>query len=140
MRPLLKATRLLTRDQRELRAQFRRMVFNVLAHNRDDHTRNHAFMMDREGRWRLAPAYDLTFAQGPGGEHSMSVGGEGRDPDEAAMRRCADHVGLPRGDVDEALGSVREALEGWDRIADDAGVTAGTRRRLGRVMGGEMAF
>ena len=133
---LLKATRLLTRDHRQLKAQWRRMAFNVLAHNRDDHTRNHAFVMDGEGRWRLSPAYDLTFAAGPGGEHSMSVGGEGRGPDEAAMLRCADHVGLARADAAEALEAVRDALAGWDELADEAGVTIRTRQRIGRLLAG----
>ncbi len=132
---LLAATRALTRDEREVRAQFRRMVFNVLAHNRDDHTRNHAFTMDEEGLWRLAPAYGLTFAAGPGGEHSMSVGGEGRRPDVAAFARCADKAGLDPGIVAESVEAVRAALDDFDELADQAGSTAGTRRRIRRVIG-----
>jgi serine/threonine-protein kinase HipA len=131
---LLAATRALTRDERQVRDQFRRMVFNVLAHNRDDHTRNHAFMMEDDGRWHLAPAYDLTFASGPGGEHSMTIGGEGRDPDEAAMRRCADKIGLATRDVEDAFGEVREALLGWDELADELGITQRIRRLVRRTM------
>jgi serine/threonine-protein kinase HipA len=52
---------------------FRRMTFNVLAHNRDDHTKQHAFIMARNGTWDLAPAFDLTLSLGPGGEHSLTV-------------------------------------------------------------------
>jgi serine/threonine-protein kinase HipA len=132
---LLAATRALTRDEREVRAQFRRMVFNVLAHNRDDHTRNHAFTLDDEGQWRLAPAYDLTHASGPGGEHSMSVGGDGRSPDVDAFARCADKAGLEPGIVAESVEVVRAALADFDELADQAGITAGTRRRIRRVIG-----
>jgi serine/threonine-protein kinase HipA len=132
---LLAATRALTRDEREVRAQFRRMVFNVLTHNRDDHTRNHAFMMGDEGQWRLAPAYDLTHASGPGGEHSMSVGGEGRSPGVEAFARCADKAGLDPGIVAGSVEAVRAALDDFDELADEAGVTAGTRRRIRRVLG-----
>ena len=59
---------------------FRRMVFNVVARNHDDHTKNHSFLMDKEGKWKLAPAYDLCYAYSPGGKwtnmHQMSVNGK----------------------------------------------------------------
>ena len=57
---------------------FVRAVFNVLAHNRDDHARKFSFIMERDGTWGLSPAYDLTYSQGPGGEHSTSVLGHGK--------------------------------------------------------------
>nr|NJM04738.1 HipA domain-containing protein [Desulfobacula sp.] len=53
------------------------MIFNVMANNRDDHVKNFAFMIDTKKEWTLTPAYDLTFSKGPGGEHSMSIAGEG---------------------------------------------------------------
>ena len=59
---------------------FRRACFNVFAHNRDDHSRNFAFMMDDKGSWTPSPAYDLTFSDGPGGEHTTLVAKEGRNP------------------------------------------------------------
>ena len=72
----LRATMAITRHAEDLEAAFRRMVFNILAVNRDDHTRQHAFLLTDHG-WRLAPAYDLTFSTGPNGEHCMAVEGEG---------------------------------------------------------------
>lgn len=75
----LRATRFLTKDVREVRKAYERTVFNVLFHNRDDHGKNFAFRLDRDRKWRLAPAYDLTFSEGPGGEHQMDVCGVGRD-------------------------------------------------------------
>ncbi|PKP97266.1 MAG: type II toxin-antitoxin system HipA family toxin, partial [Alphaproteobacteria bacterium HGW-Alphaproteobacteria-13] len=55
----LKATLAITRDVRDLEQAFRRMLFNILAHNRDDHVRQHAFLIDAKGEWHLAPAFDL---------------------------------------------------------------------------------
>ncbi len=78
----LRATRAITRRADDVAAAFRRMVFNVLASNRDDHTRQHAYLMDSAGDWRLAPAYDLTYSPGPGGEHYMDIAGEGKDAGE----------------------------------------------------------
>jgi serine/threonine-protein kinase HipA len=66
---LLEVTRALTSDETAVAEMFRRACFNVFAHNRDDHTRNFAFLMSDRGQWRPAPAYDITFSTGPAGEH-----------------------------------------------------------------------
>lgn len=58
---LLRATSAVTRHEGDVDQAFRRMVFNILAHNRDDHTRQHSYLMGADGEWRLAPAYDLTI-------------------------------------------------------------------------------
>ena len=68
---------MLTRDIREVEKLYRLSVFNVLAHNRDDHAKNFSFLMDAQGQWKLSPAYDLTFSSGPGGVQSTMVMGEG---------------------------------------------------------------
>lgn len=73
---LLQVTAQLTRDMREVMQAFRRMAFNAFAHNRDDHGKNIAFLMDDTGAWRLAPAYDLTFSAGIAGHHSMPFSGK----------------------------------------------------------------
>lgn len=75
----LRATRMLTRDEREVRKAFERAVFNVLFHNRDDHAKNFSYRLDAAGDWKLAPCYDLTFNEGPGGEHQMDIVGHGKD-------------------------------------------------------------
>ena len=72
----LRATRFLTRDEREVQKAYQRTVFNVLFNNRDDHPKNFSFLLKQERRWVLAPAYDLTFCAGPGGYHQMDVCGE----------------------------------------------------------------
>ena len=84
----LALTRKLTRDEREVRKAFCRVVFNVVFHNRDDHAKNVSFRLGRDRRWYLAPAYDLTFCRGPGGEHQMDVCGEGRLITRAHCAAC----------------------------------------------------
>jgi serine/threonine-protein kinase HipA len=85
----LRATRLLTRDQRQVEAAFQRCVFNVLFNNRDDHARNFAYRMTRRGDWQLAPGYDLSFNHGPRGQHQMSVMGESILPGRSDLVRLA---------------------------------------------------
>ncbi|GGC11195.1 hypothetical protein GCM10011363_29810 [Marivita lacus] len=75
---LLKLVRWTTRHAEDQDEMFRRMTFNVLTHNRDDHLKNHSFLMDAEGSWSLSPAYDVSFSDGPGGEHHLAIAGEGR--------------------------------------------------------------
>lgn len=77
---LLKVVSLLTRDHNAVEQMYRRIVFNARMMSRDDHLKNHAFLMDRLGVWKLAPAYDVSFSLGPGGEHTLLVAGEGRRP------------------------------------------------------------
>ena len=77
---LLKFAWVLTKDATQVAEQFRRAAFNMLAVNRDDHSKNHGYIMDKTGKWKLSPAYDLTFSNGPGGEHWTSYLGEGKNP------------------------------------------------------------
>jgi serine/threonine-protein kinase HipA len=125
---LLRATRAITRRADDVAAAFRRMVFNVLAHNRDDHTRQHAFLMDESGDWRLAPAYDLTYAAGPGGEHYLDVEGEGRRPTRVHVEALAKRHGLSDKQMNAAIDEVRAAISNWEAVAKSAGVSAGSRK------------
>jgi serine/threonine-protein kinase HipA len=133
---LLKATSLLTRNHQDVLRAFRRMVFNVLAHNRDDHVKNFAFLMDdTPGMWALAPAYDLTYAAGPGGEHSMTVAGEARAPSRDDMLRLAKQGGITQSVAKAILDEVSSAVASWPDHARAAGVTADGRRRIESVVG-----
>jgi serine/threonine-protein kinase HipA len=130
---VLTVTRRLTRDDRAVGELFRRMCFNVLAHNRDDHVRNVAFLMDEAGAWRPSPAFDLTCSAGPRGEHSTPVLGEGRAPGVGHLLRLAAAAGVKR--AAELLEAVREAVDGFHRFADEAGVPARVAGRVGKVLG-----
>ena len=91
---LLRATRLLTRDEREVEKAYARAVFNVLFHNRDDHPKNFAWRLGADRRWRLAPAFDLTFSEGPRGQHHMDICGEGNAVERAHLLRLAVQGGV----------------------------------------------
>jgi serine/threonine-protein kinase HipA len=119
----LRATLAITRHAEDLSAAFRRMVFNILASNRDDHVRQHSYLMDPAGVWRLAPAYDLTFSSGPGGEHYLDVEGEGLHPTRAQVRTLGKRHGYDKVTVDQIIDEVAAALAGWPAFADEAGVT-----------------
>ena len=91
---VLLATQRITGDQREVLKAFERCVFNVLMHNQDDHSRNFAFRLDQQGFWKLSPAFDLTYSFGPGGEHSTSVAGHGKNITRAHLLCVAAAVGI----------------------------------------------
>ena len=83
---VLRATLALTRNIRDAEKAYALACFNVLAHNRDDHVKNFSFLLNARNEWIFAPAYDLVFSYGPGGEQSMLVMGEGRNPGTAQLQ------------------------------------------------------
>ncbi len=127
---LLRTTRALTRDQREVEQMFRLMVFNVLAHNRDDHAKNFSFLMDVDGTWRVSPAYDLTFSAGPGGEHWLGVAGEGRRPTSAHLHEVAKRADVTPRSAARIVDEVRSAVAQWRAHAKKAGVSAASAKRI----------
>ena len=120
---LLRLTRVLTRDERNVRQMFRRMVFNVLAHNRDDHSKNHTFRMEADGSWHPAPAYDITLSDGPAGEHSLAVAGEGRNPGPDHIMKVAKDASIPRAEADAIFEEVRSTVRKWPEYASNAGLS-----------------
>jgi serine/threonine-protein kinase HipA len=90
----LRATRFITRSQVEVNKAFERAVFNVVFNNRDDHAKNLAYRLGRDRTWRLAPVYDLTYCEGPSGEHQMDVCGEGRNITRIRMLELARQGGV----------------------------------------------
>ncbi len=120
---LIMLTRNVTRDQRQCRAMFTLAVFNVLAHNRDDHARQFSFMMERDGRWRLAPAYDLTWSSGPGGEHSSSVLGHGKNITREHLTKLGEKAGMKRPDTINVIENARAAISKWKVFAGTYGVS-----------------
>ncbi len=91
---VLLATLRITGDRREVVKAFERCIFNVIMHNRDDHSRNFALRMDEQGMWKLSPAFDLTYSFGPGGEHSTSVAGHGKHITRAQLMHVAKAGGI----------------------------------------------
>ena len=99
----LRATRRLTRDVREAHKALERCVFNVLLHNRDDHTKNLAYRLDAHNEWKLAPPFDLTYCAGYNGEHFMDVAGEGRAPRRTHLLAVAKEGGLSEVEASRTL-------------------------------------
>lgn len=133
-RDYLNTTRWLTRDQAAVEQAWLRAAFNVLAHNRDDHARNFAFVLDAEGAWRLSPAYDLTFSSGPGGEHWTTTAGEGRHPGIAQLEVLGREAGVSPAAVSRGLDAVQVALGTWRARARNLGVRAATIARITSVI------
>jgi len=120
---LIMLTRNVTRDQRQCTAMFTLAVFNVLAHNRDDHARQFSFMMERDGTWRLAPAYDLTWSSGPGGEHSSSVLGHGNNITREHLIKLGERAGMKSPDIIKVIECARAAISKWETFAGTQGVS-----------------
>ena len=122
----------------QLEEQFRRMVFNVLARNQDDHVKNIAFLMDRAGRWRLSPAFDITWSYNPDGEwtsrHQMSINGKRDGFDFADLEACAKTASISRGHVGRIFDEVRAAVSRWPSFADAAGVDERWRDQIGATL------
>ena len=114
--------------------QFRRMLFNVVARNQDDHVKNIAFLMDKAGGWSLAPPFDLTFSFNPAGQwtarHQMTVNGKQDDFSVADFRAVAEVAGLRRGGVEKILEEVCRAVAAWPAHATAAGVSDAWREHV----------
>ena len=110
----------------ELEEQFRRMVFNVVARNQDDHVKNIAFLMDRQGHWSLSPAFDMTYSYNPAGSwtasHQMTINGKRDGFTLADLRACADSAMLKRGRATKIFDEVRAAVVRWPEFAEQAKV------------------
>ena len=128
---LLKVTSVLTRNRQDVLRALRRMVFNVATHNRDDHVKNFAFIMnDAHGEWTLSPAYDLSYASGPGGEHSMTLLGEGKNPGREHILRLAEQAGVTKRQASSIIDEVRSAVDRWKAFAGKAGVSKDASREI----------
>lgn len=119
----------------DVEQQFRRMAFNIVARNQDDHVKNIAFLMDQGGRWSLAPAFDVTFAYNSSGDwtaqHQMTLNGKRDGFSLEDFERCADAVSMKRGRAATIVEEVREAVAEWPVHAEAAGVDQGDIVRIG---------
>lgn len=131
---LILLTRNVTRDQRQCKAMFSLAVFNVLAHNRDDHARQFSFIMARDGSWRMAPAYDLTWSAGPGGEHSSSVLGHGKDISRNHLIELSKTTDMKERDAARAIERVESAVGKWKIFAKDYGVSPDSARMISAAL------
>ncbi|HEY5345158.1 MAG TPA: HipA domain-containing protein [Verrucomicrobiae bacterium] len=106
--------------------QFRRMTFNIIARNQDDHVKNIAFLMDKAGQWSLTPAFDVTYSYNPTGDwtatHQMTMNGKRDGFRLADFRACAKSALMKRGRAEAIIDEVRTAVKKWPAYATQAGV------------------
>ena len=106
--------------------QFRRMAFNLVARNQDDHVKNIAFLMDKQGQWSLAPAFDVTYSCSPAGAwtatHQMTMNGKRDNFTRRDFEACAKNALMKRGRAATILREVRAAVECWPEFAAVASV------------------
>jgi serine/threonine-protein kinase HipA len=114
--------------------QFRRMAFNIVARNQDDHVKNIAFTMTKTGKWGLSPAYDVTYSFQPTGRwtsrHQMTMNGK---QDRFVMddfEACAEVASMKRGRAAAIVNEVKEVVRNWRSYADEAGVSLEHRDKI----------
>ena len=124
-----------------MREMYRRMAFNVVARNQDDHTRNIAFLMDQNGQWRLSPAFDVIWSYNPSGSctnrHQMSINGKRDEFTRADLLAVAENFGIKDGA--DLIEQVTTAVSDWPRFAKEAGVGNDQRKAIGRTHRSQLA-
>ena len=130
----LLAIRQLGLPMESVEEQFRRMVFNIIARNQDDHVKNIAFLMDKSGVWALAPAFDMTYSFQPAGQwtstHQMTMNGKRDNFTLDDFRACARVVSMKRGRAEAIIDEVRSVVVQWPDFADQAGVPTAWRDKI----------
>jgi serine/threonine-protein kinase HipA len=119
---IMKATMHLTRNMQECVKQYRQCVFNVLSHNRDDHSKNFSFLMDPNGIWQVSPSYDLTFSSGPSGEHCSMIMTEGKNPGILHLLELAKIINIKKHDALDIIDEVKSSIKKWPEFAKQANV------------------
>jgi serine/threonine-protein kinase HipA len=120
-----------------LEEQFRRMVFNIVARNQDDHVKNIAFLMDQQGEWSLAPAFDVTYSYNPSGSwtsrHQMTLNGKRDGFTREDFEACAKAALMKRGRAATIIAEVQAAVRRWQEVAEQAGLTPEWRDSIART-------
>ena len=131
---LIALTGMLTRDVREVEKMYQLAVFNVLAHNRDDHAKNFSFLMDEQGQWKLSPAYDLTFSSGPRGEQSTMVMGEGQNPKAEHLIKLGEEAKIDKNRIHEIIEQTQASLAKWPELANQYSVSSANIKLIAEKM------
>lgn len=121
---LMRATRRLTGSQKAVEEQFRRMVFNVVARNQDDHAKNFSFMMDESGTWSISPAYDITYAKGAHftAQHQMSIRGKTDHFTKEDLVWLAENNSIKKKDSLEVIQRINEVVSTFPKRAQEIGL------------------
>lgn len=122
----------------EIEQAFRRMVFNIIAQNQDDHVKNIAFIMDENGTWALAPAYDVTYSYDPNGlwtgKHQMTMNGKQNDFSLDDFEVCSETAMLKRGRYKHIIQEVDTVVSRWADYADEVQVNPKQRDQIQKTL------
>lgn len=129
---LMDASFKLTSSYQSYEEVLRLGVFNVLSHNKDDHSKNFSFLMDAHGVWSFSPAYDLTYSLSNHGYQSTAVGGESRNPAYRHFKSLADTFGVKN--LDDIASDVMSSLGDWAAIAQDLDIDDKTATRIDKSL------
>lgn len=114
--------------------QFRRMVFNIVIRNQDDHVKNIAFLMDKKGQWTLSPAFDLTYSFNPSGQwtatHQMTLNGKRDNFVLEDFKSCARAASMKRGQEKSIIAEVLHVVSRWKRYAREVGIPELTSEKI----------
>ncbi|MGB7453162.1 MAG: HipA domain-containing protein, partial [Lysobacterales bacterium] len=117
--------------------QFRRMVFNIVIRNQDDHVKNIAFLMDRSGQWSLSPAFDVTYSFNPSGAwtatHQMTMNGKRENFELADFKHCAKVALMKRRQEKLIIDEILAVVSNWRTYASQAGIPGQTSERIFRA-------
>jgi len=117
--------------------QFRRMAFNIIARNQDDHVKNIAFLMDKSGKWSLSPAFDVTYSYNPSGtwtaNHQMTMNNKRDNFELADFNACAKTAAMKRGRAAAIVQQVQETVSRWQTFAEQAGVPQAWQQKIERT-------
>ena len=115
---------------------YRRMVFNVIARNHDDHTKNFSFLMDKKGHWSFAPAYDLCYSYNPAGRwtsrHQLSLNSKTDGFTREDLLAVAQSIGIR--DANHIVEEIRSFVASWPETAKDCGVRPEHIEAIGKAL------
>ena len=116
--------------------QFRRIVFNIVGCNQDDHVKNFSFMMNREGDWNLSPAYDLCHAEGSDftRSHQLSINGKTSGFTRGDLKHLAEYAGLPQGRETLVLEKTQKAFAQWAALSLKLNIPQSLRAHVLRTL------
>lgn len=133
---LFQCMRELKLTYQEAEQMFRRMVFNVIARNCDDHTKNFSFRLKQEGKWELAPAYDLCYSFRPESswvhQHALSINGKRKDFSKADLLAIGESIKSKR--ASEIIDEINDVVNQWKKFADEADVLPVLRNKIAKTI------
>ena len=124
---------ILEKDVRAYEKILRLAAFNVFAHNRDDHSKNFAFLMDASGAWKVAPAYDLTFSSSGHGMHSTMVAKESANPTKKHLMELADYFKVKN--ASDIIDAIQAVVFNWKTYAEQGEVSKESKNKIDKVIG-----